>query len=117
MITSPVPKASDSGTFRRGSLTSPAVNVTLFHASDENSEPTCATQTAINIPIAPPVAETVATNDRSDLIGETTPGVHRCVKFAVSASALRPMKMPRAINASSDNVFADVKIFWMSLPS
>jgi hypothetical protein len=35
----PVPNTSDSGTFRRGSLASPAVNVTLFHASAEKSEP------------------------------------------------------------------------------
>ena len=30
--------------FRRGSLTSPAVNVMLFQASAENSEPVCDTQ-------------------------------------------------------------------------
>ena len=44
LITIPVPKASESGTFRRGSRTSPAVNVILFHASAENSDPVCATR-------------------------------------------------------------------------
>ena len=45
-----VPSASDSGMFRRGSLTSPAVNVMLFQASAEKSEPVCATQIATNKP-------------------------------------------------------------------
>src|SRR5437667_10738100 len=110
-MTSPVPIASDRGRFRRGSLTSPAVNVTLFQASAENSEPTCATQTAISIPSAPPVADTDATNERSDLIGDTTPGVHKFVKLAASASALRPINTPRTIRASRNSVFADVKPF------
>ena len=39
-----VPSASDSGMLRRGSFTSPAVNVMLFQASAEKSEPVCATQ-------------------------------------------------------------------------
>ena len=116
-MTSPVPIASDSGKFRRGSLTSPAVNVTLFQASAENREPTCATHTAISSPIAPPVADTDATNDRSDLIGDTPIGVHKCVKLVLIASALRPMNRPRAISASKDSVLAEVNTFWMSLPS
>jgi hypothetical protein len=33
--TKPTPNASESGTLRRGFLISPAVNVTLFHASAE----------------------------------------------------------------------------------
>jgi hypothetical protein len=33
--------ASDSGMLRRGFFTSPAVNVMLFHASAENSDPVC----------------------------------------------------------------------------
>ena len=45
-----VPSASASGMFRRGSFTSPAVNVMLFHASAEKSEPTCATHSAMNMP-------------------------------------------------------------------
>ena len=47
-----VPSASDSGIFLRGSFTSPAVNVMLFQASAENSEPVCATQMAMNSPNA-----------------------------------------------------------------
>ena len=37
------PMTSDSGILRRGFFTSPAVKVMLFHASAENSEPTCTT--------------------------------------------------------------------------
>src|SRR4029434_6235607 len=113
-MTSPVPKASDNGRLRRGFLTSPAVNVMLFQASAEKSEPTCATQTAINSPSAPPVADTDATNDRSDLIGDTTPSVQKFVKLALSASPLRPINRPRAISARRDSVFAEVNTFWMS---
>src|SRR6187455_1410446 len=110
-MTSPVPKASDKGKLRRGFFTSPAVKVMLFQASDEKSEPTCPTQTAINIPNAPPVAETVATKDRSDLIGETFTGPQKLVKLMLSASALRPIMSPRRIKAKSARVFAEVKTF------
>ena len=47
-----VPSASESGMLRRGSFTSPAVNVMLFHASAEKSEPVCDTQMATNRPKA-----------------------------------------------------------------
>ena len=51
-MTMTVPSASDSGMFRRGSFTSPAVNVMLFQASAEKSDPVCATQIATNRPNA-----------------------------------------------------------------
>src|SRR5437764_4314611 len=116
-MTRTVPNKSDNGMFRRGSRTSPAVNVMLFHASEENSEPTWPTQTAIIIPSAPPAAETAPTKGRSDVTGEAAAGVQKFVKLACNALALRPTKMPSAINAMSDNVFAEVKTFWISLPS
>ena len=43
-MTMPVPSASESGTSRRGSFTSPAVKVMLFQASEVKSEPICATR-------------------------------------------------------------------------
>ena len=49
-MTMNVPRARDSGMFRRGSFTSPAVKVMLFHASAEKSDPVCATQIAMNRP-------------------------------------------------------------------
>src|SRR5213078_2239421 len=103
-MTSPVPKASDNGRLRRGFLTSPAVNVMLFQASAENSEPTCPTQIAINIPSAPAVAETAPTNGRSDVIGEAALGVQKFAKLTCSASALRPTKIPSTTSAKSDSV-------------
>src|SRR6202049_4101359 len=57
LFRSPVPSASDSGRLRLGFFTSPAVNVTLFQASAENSEPTCATARIVSVPtitIGPP---------------------------------------------------------------
>src|SRR6266576_2451124 len=93
-VTNPVPAARESGTLRRGFFTSPAVKVILFQASDEKSDPTCATQKATNKPNAPPVAATVGMNDKSGLIGETPVGVHRSEKLAFSASAFRPTRKP-----------------------
>ena len=43
-------KASESGRLRLGFFTSPAVKVTLFQASAENSDPTCATARTVNAP-------------------------------------------------------------------
>src|ERR1051326_6288373 len=43
-MTRNVPNASESGTLRRGLMTSPAAKVMLFHASPEKSELVCATQ-------------------------------------------------------------------------
>ena len=51
-MTMNVPSASDSGMLRRGSFTSPAVNVMLFQASAEKSDPVCDTQIATNRPNA-----------------------------------------------------------------
>ena len=49
-MTTPVPSASDSGRLRLGFFTSPAVNVTLFQASAEKSDPTCATARMVRVP-------------------------------------------------------------------
>ena len=51
------------------------------------------------------------------MIGETAVGVQKFAKFAWSAPALRPTKIPSTTNAKSESVFADVKMFWMSLPN
>src|SRR5438309_4379419 len=110
-MTTTVPAASESGMFRRGSFTSPAVNVMLFHASDEKREPTCETQKAINNPKTPLAAVTSARDDKSGLIVPVGWGVQKLLKFAFITSALRPMNNPMKINASSDNVFADVNMF------
>src|SRR2546427_11586934 len=56
-ITTPVPSARESGRLRLGFFTSPAVNVTLFQASAEKSEPTWATARVVRGPtkeIGPP---------------------------------------------------------------
>src|SRR5258706_292446 len=51
-MTTMVPRARESGMFLRGSFTSPAVKVMLFHASAENSDPVCETQIARKPPRA-----------------------------------------------------------------
>ena len=49
-MTAPVPSASESGRLRWGFFTSPAVKVTLFQASEENSDPTCETARIVSTP-------------------------------------------------------------------
>src|SRR2546430_1443818 len=116
-MTSAVRPASESGMVRFGSFTSPAVNVMLFQASEEKSDPTWAAQIAMSRPKTPLAAVTEGMNDRSGLMGATSRGVQKSPKLAVSASELRPTRMPTTISAASDSVLADVKRFWMNLPS
>src|SRR5690348_14843050 len=104
-----VPKASDSGTLRRGVRTSPAVNVMLFHASAEKSEPVCATHNATNKP-------NEVSGVRPEAIGMNPRGVHKSPKFPATAARFHPKKKPRPINPSSDPIFATVKTFCTRLP-
>src|SRR6266481_6993459 len=108
-MTRAVPNARESGMLRRGSFTSPAVKVMLFQASEENSEPTCATQKAMNKPNAPLAAVTVEINGKLGLIGPTPRGVQRSVKLALTASVFRPKESPIRIRAASESVFVDRK--------
>src|ERR1051326_7128023 len=114
-MTSVVPAARERGILRLGSLTSPAVKVMLFQASEEKSEPTWETQKAMNKPKAPPVAITVGRKDKPDLIGSTSCGVQIWLKLTFKAS-LWAKKMPTKIRTMSESVLAEVKMFWMSLP-
>jgi hypothetical protein len=108
-MTTQVPSASDSGMLRRGSLTSPAVNVMLFHASAENSEPVCETHTATNRP-------KVVSAESPGTMSTVPRVVHRWPKFAATASWFQPSSTPTRISPSSAPVFAVVKTFWMIFP-
>ena len=62
-MTMAVPDTRESGMVRRGSFTSPAVNVMLFQASDEKSEPVCEMQMPTKRPkavaaVSPPAMST-----------------------------------------------------------
>ncbi len=96
--------------FRFGSFTSPAVNVMLFQASLENSEPVCATQMATNRP-NPLIAV------RPGTMSTWPRGVHRSPKFADTAPLFQPRNRPMPIRASTAPVLAVVKTFWMTLPT
>ena len=74
MMTIAVPAASERGMSRLGFFTSPAVNVMLFHASAEKSDPTCETPNAISRPNAPDAAVTDGMNDFS----QSAPGSIVC---------------------------------------
>src|SRR5437868_2386918 len=110
-VTSTVPGANASGKLRRGFFTSPAMKVTLFHASDEKSDPTWATQNAMNNPKAPSAAVTVGMKERYGWIGETPCGVQRLEKLVLMTAAFRPITSPITINRISESVLAEVKIF------
>src|SRR5258707_2560808 len=89
-----VPSASENGMFRRGSFTSPAVNVMLFQASAEKSEPVCETQIATNNPNA-------VRADRPGTIGAADRMDHNAPKLSDTAALFRPNRMPSRINAAN----------------
>src|ERR1700733_4656928 len=97
-----VPRASDSGTFLRGFLTSPAVNVMLFQPSAENSEPTWATHKAASNPNA-------VTGVTPGATGVYPCGRHRSVKFDLPAR-LHPTA-PTTITPNKAASLAEVNAF------
>ncbi len=115
-MTSPTPRASESGILRRGFFTSPAVKVMLFQASEEKSEPTWATQKAMNRPKTPAEAMAAGRPEISGLIVTAFARRPEVAEVGRDRSALRPMKSPMMMSAMSDSVLAEVKTFWMSLP-
>src|SRR5579862_7198883 len=109
-MTAPVPSASDSGTFRLGFFTSPAVNVMLFQASAENNDPVCATQIAANSPNA--VAAVRPAETGSIFFGVQT----SAPKLAEIAPEFQPRNNPVRIRPNSAPILVVVKMFWMILP-
>src|SRR6202030_3436176 len=114
-MTIAVPTARETGMSRLGFFTSPAVNVMLFQASAEKSDPTCETPKAINKPNAPDAAVTDGMNDFiQDAPGSMVCGscsVQMPVKLAWIAAALRPRNIPARISAASPSNLAEVKTF------
>jgi len=78
---------------RFGLRTSPAVNVTLFQASAENSAPTMATPTTRMV-------------SKPQLAFRQKP-----LKFSETACGFRPSRNPNAIRPSRAAVLANVKTF------
>src|SRR5437763_16893254 len=101
-ITTNVPSVSDSGMLRRGSFTSPAVNVMLFQASAEKSDPVCDTHTATNKPNA-------VTADSPGTISTAPRTVQRFPKLSATAAWFQPSGSPTTVNPASAPVFAVVK--------
>ena len=105
-----MPSASDSGRLRLGFFTSPAVKVTLFQASAENSEPTCATASIVSVP-------TMTTGRRPDLNGvqRAQSRIVPEVRAKIRGQRLRiaPQQNPNTTSPSSAETFAVVKIFWI----
>src|SRR5215471_15040282 len=100
--------ARERGRLRLGFLTSPAVKVTLFQASAENRDPTWATAKMVRIPTNGPAAVPLA--EWGELNRQ------KSWKFAATACALRPTKIPAATNAASAETLAMVKIFCTVAP-
>src|ERR1035437_486532 len=110
----PTPRARESGRLRRGLRTSPAVKVTLFQASAENREPTCATAMMVMVP--------------TNAMGPPTPTCTGCSaphpalrqkfapKLAAIAAALRPTIIPSNTRPSSAAVLAKVNTFCTAAP-
>ncbi len=104
---------SARGTFRRGFFTSPAVNVTLNHASLEKSEPTMATAIAGSI-IAPATS-------RTDTTAPPECATHRAVqkpfRFAANTSLPRPVAIPAAMSPARASTLAAVNESCTSFPA
>ena len=115
-MTSAAPQNSERGMLRLGSFTSPAMKVIVSHATEENSDPTWAMQTATRSPM-PVAAVTTGRNAKSGRMSTAPCGVQQSAKLACSAATLRPRKNPITISASSESIFAEVKTSWMILPS
>ena len=92
------PSASESGRLRRGLRTSPAVKVTLFQASEENSEPTMATPTSRTESKFQPALR------------------QKSVKLLATAAGLRPTRKPAPTRPSSAPILANVKTFCTMAP-
>src|ERR1044072_7104528 len=107
----PQPSNTARASFFPGSRTSPAVNVTLFHADCANSGPT----------IARPSNITSASTNRPWLAGSNQtcaadgfqPFCHDCHHDEVYAALLwfQPIAKPMTINPSSAAVFVNVNVF------
>src|ERR1022692_1488143 len=92
------PGASDSGRFRFGLRTSPAVKVTLFQESEEKREPTMATPTS-------------RTESKFHPAWRQKP-----VKLLATAAGLRPTRKPAATSPSSAPILANVNTFCTIAP-
>src|SRR5215471_17311560 len=97
-LTIATPSARESGRFRLGLRTSPAVKVTLFQASEENSDPTIAT----------PTSRTVSR--LHELLRQ------KASKFEATAAGLRPTRKPAAISPRIAATFATVNTFCTIAP-
>src|SRR6476660_8240464 len=103
-ITMPVPSARESGKLRLGFLTSPAVNVTLFQASAENKDPTCATASTVNVLTSTPPPMSCKLPKLE--LRQKFP-----LKLAANAVAFRPTNKATATNPNNAAAFEMVNTF------
>ncbi len=98
--------------FRRGFFTSPAVNVMLFHASAENSDPTCTTASTTSrftITMGPPTPTCTGCSECQPAFSQNR--LQLAPKFASHAVAFRPMVNASTTSAASEIAFAEVNTF------
>ena len=112
----PLPAPATSGRLRRGLRTSPAVKVTLFQASEENSEPTIATPTSrtlVETPagVAPETGE-VAGHRRADCGPPETqtrpaPAARPILAKVKTFCTTAPVRMPRVFSSGEKHNHRD----------
>src|ERR1035437_5680156 len=98
METAVVPTKSETGRLRLGLITSPPVKVTLFHASEENSGPTMATETRVKVAKS-----------------QFAPCQNVCPADA-GTGWLKAHQMPSATTPIRAATFKTVKTFWTPAP-
>ncbi len=98
--------------FRFGLTTSPAVNVMLFQASQENSEPTIATPIAARM--ENPVSGSIVSPPPD--CSRVQAALQKSEKFALIAKSFAPQAIATTIRPKSAAVFVRVKTSWISFP-
>ena len=107
MVTMNVPRKRLSGIFFLGLITSPAVKVMLFQASDENRDPT----------MAIPMAATRANPPNGILTPSfTCDASQKICLFRWKALELVANPSPIMMKRISKMTFPDVNVFWTCFP-
>src|SRR5690349_6197955 len=96
---------------RRGSFTSPAMNVMLCHESLENNDPFIAT--AIAPKNASPDKDVVIS---CPSVKASDDSVQGSCQFASHTEAFAPIAKPQRISAASDTILMIVKNVWIKAP-
>src|SRR5678816_3365241 len=108
MVTIKVPKKRLKPIFRFGFFISPAINVTLFHASLLKIDPTMEAATAPSMAIGK--YSFIVPSDEMPFRSQAF------VQFVLQVPAFDPSKKPKTIRPNNERSLIAVKVVWISFP-